>query len=242
MPSQRNKFLNKDPKNTIKFPSYEPNTPFMSLTDYNQQLNSPVTGKNLPNYSENITYGKPQNAVTSQLFSNTKQPNMGDMNADEAKKSTPHVQRINTTNKQNESGKNFYVQQLSNEEMITYSMNLEKNTNVKYSEQNDHSRKHVAENNDTQTEASNSNIQHTMDQTNEEEMKANRVKPPPKCQSAGMTSPPSSAGVDLQSCIPGSSVMPNGFPPLGEITPPQTAAVQQQNAGGQEVMEQNCVI
>ena len=94
MPSQRNKFLNKDLKNTIKFPSYEPNTPFISLADYNQQLNLPVTAKILPKVSENITHGKPQNAVTSQLFPNATQPNTGDRNADEAKKSTLKTSKL----------------------------------------------------------------------------------------------------------------------------------------------------
>ena len=239
MPVHRNKFLNKNPQNQTKFPSYEPNTPFISLADYNQQLNSPVTAKKLPKTSENITYEKPQNAVTSQLFSNTTQPNMGVMNADDAKKTTSQVQQNNTANEQKEIDKNFYVQQMTNEEMITYSKNLERNTNVNYSEQNGNSTKHWAENNNTQTEASVSIIKNTVDQINEETIQGNQENPPPKYPSANMTSPNATTEMHLQSCIPSTSVMPNGFPPLGEITQVQTADDEQQITASHEVMEQN---
>ena len=119
---------------------------------------------------------------------------------------------------------------MTNEEMITYSRNLEQNTNGNYSEQNGNSTKQLAENNNTQTEASNSIIQNTMDQTNKEEVQKNQETPPPKYQSTNMTSPTSPTKMHHQSCIPSTSVMPKGLPPLGEITQVQTAGDQQQIA------------
>ena len=96
--------------------------------------------------------------------------------------------------------------------------------------------------NNTHTEASKSSkptIQNTRGQTNQEEVQENQKTPPPKCQSTSMTSPTSSTGIHLQACIPGTSMMPIGIPPSGEITQLQSAADQQLNAGGHELMQQN---
>ena len=81
-----------------------------------------------------------------------------------------------------------------------------------------------------------------MGQTNEEEVQENQETPPPKCQSTSLISPTSSTGIHLQACILGTSMMPIGIPPSGEITLLQSAADQQLNAGGHELMEQNSTV
>ena len=95
--------------------------------------------------NKDTTYENPQNAVANQLFSNTIQPNMRDVNAGEAKKSTPHVQRNGSAKENSEIQQNFYVQKLSSEEEITYSRNPDTNTNINYTEQEGSIKKLLAE-------------------------------------------------------------------------------------------------
>ena len=61
--ARRNKFLNKNDEHPVKFPPYEPETPFMSLEDFNKQ-NSLTNKQNNISISNQLEAGLPQTSTT----------------------------------------------------------------------------------------------------------------------------------------------------------------------------------
>ena len=74
MPNLRHKFLQRNNTNDIQFPSYEPETPFQSLEDFNKQQKAKKVSQNsqtnLPNPHNKII----ANSITEQLSMESPQP------------------------------------------------------------------------------------------------------------------------------------------------------------------------